>query len=343
MKITVKGTVKFVLMLALACVLLYYAFSGISWTDFVEGLRSCNWLWISAAMITGFLAILFRGLRWRLMLLPVAPKLKRKACYDAYSVCYLSNLAVPRSGELVRCGMLASDGSVSFENAFGSMILERSWDLVINIVAALCVVLFTRFRPFIIEKMWTPFCDNLSFNIVWLLVAVVVMVGIAVWAIFAFKDRIKASKTGQKLFRFAHGFFNGFKAGFKMKHNGTFIVYTLAILICYWFESMFVILAFPAVSHLGLMDALLITVIGSVGWLVPVQGGFGAYHFLVSVAMVPLYGISQSEGIVFATISHETQVLMMIICGTLSLISVALAKKKAVAPSMTEQQPASQE
>jgi len=76
------------------------------------------------------------------------------------------------------------------------------------------------------------------------------------------------------------------------------------------------------------MDALFLMVVGSLGWVVPVQGGFGAYHFIVSMTLVPIYGVTQSTGLIFATISHESQVVQMIICGIISLISVAVYKKK---------------
>jgi len=67
-------------------------------------------------------------------------------------------------------------------------------------------------------------------------------------------------------------------------------------------------------------DAFFIMMVGSLGWMVPVQGGFGAYHFLVSAALVPVYGLSQQTGLVFATISHESQILQMLVNGIISLV-----------------------
>jgi hypothetical protein len=69
-------------------------------------------------------------------------------------------------------------------------------------------------------------------------------------------------------------------------------------------------------------------IIGGFGWVVPVQGGLGAYHFIVSLALSSVYGISQTTGVVFATISHEAQALVMILCGAASLISMSMWKKR---------------
>src|SRR5574344_1722471 len=87
------------------------------------------------------------------------------------------------------------------------------------------------------------------------------------------------------------------------------------------------ILEFPSVGHLTLVDAMFLMVVGGLGWVVPVQGGLGAYHFIVSLAIATVYTIPQTEGVVFATISHESQAIMMIICGAVSLISINLSGK----------------
>ena len=69
-------------------------------------------------------------------------------------------------------------------------------------------------------------------------------------------------------------------------------------------------------------------IVGGLGWVVPVQGGLGAYHFIVSLALWSVYSIPQTTGVIFATISHESQALAMIICGIISLISVGFKSKR---------------
>ena len=79
---------------------------------------------------------------------------------------------------------------------------------------------------------------------------------------------------------------------------------------------------------MGAIDALFLMVVGGLGWVVPVQGGIGAYHFIVSLALLKVYAIPQTTGVVFATISHESQAIVMILCGLISLVSISLWKKK---------------
>jgi hypothetical protein len=113
-----------------------------------------------------------------------------------------------------------------------------------------------------------------------------------------------------------------------MKHGFLFIAYTVTVQVLYWLEIVFVIKAFPAVSHLTGMDAMFIMALALIGWAVPVQGGFGAYHVIVSMALVPIYGIDQSTALVFATISHEAQIVQMILVGFTALALTFFLKRR---------------
>ena len=74
------------------------------------------------------------------------------------------------------------------------------------------------------------------------------------------------------------------------------------------------------------MDGLFLLVIGGLGMSAPVQGGIGAYHWIVSRGLSTVYGITVEQGLVFATISHESQSLLAITLGTVSFFLI-LRKK----------------
>lgn len=80
--------------------------------------------------------------------------------------------------------------------------------------------------------------------------------------------------------------------------------------------------------HLDLVDAFFLMVVGSVSSLVPVPGGFGAYHYLLSLALSTVYGIPMATGLIFATLSHESQALIQIICGAGSYIAETFRPEK---------------
>ncbi|NJK98644.1 MAG: hypothetical protein HC905_30340 [Bacteroidales bacterium] len=61
--------------------------------------------------------------------------------------------------------------------------------------------------------------------------------------------------------------------------------------------------------------------------VVPVQGGFGAFHGMIILGL-SLYGITVDKAFVYAVLSHESQTLLVIIAGSVSLIKVFSSKSK---------------
>ena len=121
--------------------------------------------------------------------------------------------------------------------------------------------------------------------------------------IFVYRRKLSRYRFFAKIFSLAKGLLNGLAAGLKMKNKWRFLLYTLLLWLCYWIMSYSTILAIPQVAGLNWADALFLMVVGSLGWIVPVQGGIGAYHFILSLAMASIYSIPQTSGVIFATIS----------------------------------------
>lgn len=316
-------------MLAISLFLLYFAFKGVKWEDFVSGIKGCNFWWIGLSMVASILAFYFRALRWRLVMLPLNNTITRREAYDGVTVAYLTNFALPRAGELARCGVVAATKKASFESVLGSVVLERSFDMLTYIVILFSVIVFrwTQFGGFFSEQVWKPIAGSLQFNIIWLILGIIAIVTITIVLLYKYRETLKRRKFFQKLFKIFKGLCDGLVSGFKMKYKWNFFIYTILLWGCYWLMSLFTIYAFPEVGNLNGVDALFLMVVGGLGWIVPVQGGIGAYHFILSLALASLYGIPQTNGVIFATISHESQAVTMIVCGTISLISIYLSKK----------------
>lgn len=325
---TFKTIIKYTLAIGLAVLLLYLAFRKLNWNDFVTGLKSCNyWLILATIALQWFITYL-RGNRWRIMMRPLSKEITRKETYDAYAICYLSNMAVTRAGEVVRCGLIADTGKATLEGALGTVIIERAWDILCVFLLCIPLLFFGKFRDFLVEKMFKPAASSLNMSWIWLILIIVAVCVVIILIIRANKERIAASKVGSKVMKFCKGLVDGIKAGFKMEHKWAFFAYTAVIWFGYWMCSYWTLKALPAASSLTMMDALFITVVGSLGWMVPVPGGFGAYHFIVSMTLVPVFGLSQSNSLIFATLSHESQTVQMLACGLISLAAWALYKKR---------------
>lgn len=327
---TPKKIVQYVILLLAAAVLLYFCFRGIKWADFKESLKECRYIWIAVSMLCGVSGFILRSLRWRMLLRELNPQVTLKESYDGLTIGNLTNFAVPRIGELVRCGVVARKKKVTFEGAIGTMLLERTWDLVCLFAFVLLLVLcmWKRFGQFFETEMFSPASGKLSKIILISIVVFAVAVILFLLFMFFLRKRLQNNKFYIKIAGFAKGLWHGIIAAFKMKNKWLFFLLTFLLWGSFWLTSMTTILAFPGMDGFGWTDALFLMLAGSLGWAVPVQGGIGAYHFIVSLALAQLYGIAHADGMVFATISHESQALAMIICGTVSLIAIAADSKK---------------
>jgi len=329
---------KWILMAFIAVALLYFAFRGVKWNDFVSGLQGCNFWWVGAAMVSSIVAFWVRGARWRLILLPLNPTISRRDCYDGVTTAYLTNFALPRAGELARCGIIAGTGKTSFEAALGSVVLERSIDLICDLIIVVAIVWFSweQVGDFMTREIWGSAAERFQFSMVWFLIAAVALFAAVCIVLYRYRERLSRNRFFAKLFSVVRNAWDGLAAGFRSEHKWAFLFYTIALWTLYWSQSLFTVYAFPGVcdqsisistgvAGLNGVDALFLMVVGSLGWIVPVQGGIGAYHFILSLACAAIYGIPQTEGVVFATISHESQALTMLVCGAITLITASVS------------------
>lgn len=317
--------IKYSFWAALAVVLLYFSFRGVDWKEFWRVLLQCKWSYVALAMAAGVLSFIFRALRWRLLLLPEEPGTRRIDCYDGFAVGKLCDFAVPHIGEFVRCGYVVTP-RLTYDKALGTVVLERAWDIMTLFLLIVLLLVFgwTEFGGFFEDKILGPAAGALNISLWWLLALVILVLAATVWAVFALRGR---SKFCAGVAGFFKGIAEGIGSCLKMKQKGLFMLLTVALWSMFLLMSWFIIKALPVDYGLTAVDALFIMLVGSVAGIVPVPGGFGAFHYLVALALQTIYGIPFEMGIIFATLSHESQAITMAICGAVAYFHQALKRR----------------
>lgn len=345
MNTKVSKVLKYVISAAVAVVLLYFSFREVKWDDFIGGLRTCRWEFILLSMAASILAFWLRGLRWREILLPIDGSIRRRTTFNAVNIGYIANFVFPRIGEFVRCGFITKNSmpeqgrgtenpdvpgrkKASYDKVLGTVVLERVWDMIVMFafLIALLVCRWSLFGEFFMEKMWRPIARTFDFSVWWIVLGLLVLLSLAVWRVV--KSRGK-SRFAAKVCGVFSGLVEGFSSFLRMRHKWRFLLYTISIWTMYWLMSAFTMLALPELDALGIVDSLFLMIAGSVGWLVPVPGGFGSFHYIVSLALSVIYGIPFEQGIVFATLSHESQAITMALCGGASYLYETMDRKAA--------------
>ena len=88
--------------------------------------------------------------------------------------------------------------------------------------------------------------------------------------------------------------------------------------------------SFGFTSNLPALAGLTVFVMGSFGMVAPVQGGIGAWHFMViGTLLIYLPEVNNIENMTrsFALVVHGAQTAMIIILGSLAIVALPFANK----------------
>jgi len=314
---------KYLLSVLLAALLVYFACKGIDWKQFLDGLKATRWFWMAMFFAATYMAIVFRAQRWKQLLKPLDPNIKYGKVWDATNVGNLCSIAIPASGDFVRCGMVTT-ATASYEKVFGTIVMERTWDVVAILLmfAAALLMGWSHFGGFFVDNVWHPLTSKAT--ILWILLALALIAFGTLKLIYYFKDK---SKLAGKIVKTINGLVQGFKSFGSIHNKVPFLLYTVGIWTMYMLMSYFVLKAIPELSHLSLQDGLFICALGNIASVVPVPGGIGAYHYLLKVSLTTLYGVSEEIGLLYATLNHESRAVMLVILGAWSYIMRVMIMK----------------
>ena len=336
MNANIKKTIKYILSAVLAVALLWFSFRDVQWTDFIEGLKGCRWEYVLLSMAAGAFAFWLRALRWRQLLLPVDDSISRTTTFNGINIGNISNFVFPRIGEFVRCGVITRRSQpidpahpehkkASYDKVLGTVVLERGWELLVMLLLLLVVLIggADRFGSFFMERIWEPMVQRLDTGVWWLLAAFAATGCVALYALWHFRN---ANGVCSKIWGVVRGIAQGFASCLQMKRKWLFFTYTALIWMTYWFMAASTVWAAPFLDNLDMIDALFLSLVGGLGFAVPVPGGIGAFHFVISMALASLYGVPVELGVVYATLSHTSQAITQIVFGTGSYVYEAIRK-----------------
>lgn len=333
---TIKKTIKYIASAAVAVLLLWFSFRDVEWSSFAAVLKECHWGYVALSMAAGSFAFLLRALRWRRLLMPIDESISTLTTFNGVNIGMISNFVFPRIGEFVRCGVITRRSApvdpehpdkkkASYDKVLGTVVLERSWELLVMLLLLAVVVIagFKRFGGFFIEQIWNPMAQRLDFSIWWIVALLVAVCAAGLWLLWRYRE---SNAFCSKVWGIFKGILQGFASCLKMDNKWLFFAYTACIWLTYWLMAASTVWAAPFLEHLDIIDALFLSLVGGIGFAVPVPGGIGAFHFVISLALSMVYGIPMEMGIVYATLSHTSQAITQIFFGAVSYIVEAVRK-----------------
>lgn len=326
-----RDILKFVVFLSIGIFFIYWFLLKLDsdektaiWDAFV----SARWSWVAVVIVISLASHLLRALRWRLLFKPLDYQPSVNNTFGAVMVAYLANLAVPRLGEVIRCGMLRTSEGIPLEKSLGTVVTERLIDVLMFFLIVLLgfLVMFGDVKDFLYDTLSTKFENLPTLAAIAGSLAVALVVLLVLYRLL--RKKLEKIPLFQKIKSLIVGCWDGVKSILHLgwKSALLFTLYSLGIYFLYIAGGWVILNAFDETAHLGFQTAFVIYLFGSVGMMIA-QGGLGAYPVLVWQAL-DIYGISQSTSLACGWLLWSSQQALVIVVGLAYLVYFSLNKKK---------------
>jgi uncharacterized protein (TIRG00374 family) len=321
----IKRIGKLLLALALAGFFFWLAFRHVDLAYLWSSMKQISLWWLAPFSVVMILSNVIRAERWKLLIEHEKKDLDHMTLTAGVFNGYFFNLIGPRFGEVSRPVYVSRRENISTSKLFGTIVVERIFDMLTLIVLFIITVAAlisnkSLLRQVFGDRAMDIFTGNISlFTAIWIVIAVI---GLLILAFAAWKTvqclAAYYEKVNDWLMKFKQVLIN-FKDGLlsvrEVERWGLFVFYTALIWFCYILMSFipFWMFNLQQVYGLGMLQAVIITVVSSVGMAMPSPAGLGTYEYLVKKAMVILFGVPAVTGLAYATITHAVTLLLVIL------------------------------
>lgn len=304
--------------------------------------QGVDYRYLIAMMAITVMSHVIRGIRWGIQLraagIPRIPVMAESvSIFGAYAL----NLVFPFLGEAWRCVYISRREGCKLSTVVGTDLGDRASDgiMILLIIILTVFVAHPAIDRFLDRYPIGEAIDRYTTDgAMWIGIAVVLAVLIACDYFFRNTSIVKGINAS------AMRIWDGFKVLFHMKGTGLYLILTLGIWICYFFEAYVCFFAFPFTRELvtdspytlGLVPGLVVFVFGSCSMAVPSNGGLGPWNIAVMFAL-SLFGISDSDGAAYSIVCWSFQAIILVATGIFGAFYI-MATRKAVKRELARRQ-----
>ena len=328
MKEKIYTIIKFVLFLSLGLLIFWWVYKDQNADEIIAELKKANYFWIAVSLVLSILSHLSRAIRWKLLINPLGHKISTLNSFFAVLVMYISNMAIPRSGEITRCSIIKKYEKVSLSKLLGTVVIERTFDFIMLFIL-LFVVLLTQFNVVLDFIQRNPGVEQKVSSIMqiqYLVIFLLFIIALAVFTYF-FRKKFKESIVYIKFSELVKNFISGIDAVRKMDKKWEFIFHSVFIWLMYFLMIFVTFWAFEFTEHLSLLSGLTVFVMASFGMVAPSPGGIGTWHFMAIETLI-IYQVAYVDATAFALVAHGAMNLFLLVVGVIALILLPVINNK---------------
>ena len=312
--ICVNKYIQFIIISLISILGIYFAFKGENISEVFFHLSQTNLNGVLIAVMLLMLSCIVRAYRWQLILKPF-DFISLKSVFSATMIGYFGNSIMAfRLGELLKSYSVSKDTKINMMQAFGTVILERTLD-----VMAVLLIFF-----FLIP--WFPFEDSyvtyatLGFSIGFLIVVFVIFLLIK----YNFYQKLEHLKwfsygLGLAFFKAFKKVFEGLTSLKKIESPWKIIISSLIIWSIYYIET--IILTYACHIDLSMIEIGILLVLGSIAFGLPaLPGSAGTYDAGIKYSLLFVFGISNYKAMNYTIVSHSVAFFPPMLIGLIYFI-----------------------
>jgi uncharacterized protein (TIRG00374 family) len=283
-------------------------------------LSQANYFLLIPILLSLFLSHWLRALRWQYLLDPVK-HITVSSLFSALIIGYMANTFMPAHlGEFVRAYILGKKEAVSTPQTFSTIVVERIIDMFSFLLLMALAIMLYPFPEWVTQGGYWMFFGTMLLLI--FLILLKTNSGLALrmisFILTPFPHKIK-----EKVHHLLESFIGGLNGLKGLKYY--FLLFITSILIWVGYGAVLYLAFFMFNFELGILAALVILVITTVGVIVPNSPGYvGTYHKLCQLGL-GLFSIPAALGASFAIIVHAVNFVPVLVLGLILMAKEGLS------------------
>jgi uncharacterized protein (TIRG00374 family) len=295
--------------------------------EFIYAFKHANYWLIIPVIILSILSHISRSMRWKILMEPLGYKPALKNVFAVTMVGYLTNLAVPRLGEILKCTFLARYEKLKIDKLVGTILVERTFDFICYIIfIGITVLIQIDLIGDYVKKELSDIAETSGFPI-W--AKLLIVAAIIIIIIYGIKYLLKKNPNNRIILKL-NNIFKGIAAGFttikNLKQRKLFIFHTLFIWSMYLLQIYVGFSAMGATAHLSIKAACSVLTLATLA-MIATPGGIGSFPFFV-MQTLSIYAIPRPMGKAFGWLIWGVSTGIVLVVGLFALVLLPYLNKK---------------
>ena len=284
--------------------------------EIIVNIKQADYIVILISISMGIISHVIRAIRWKIMLIPMNYNPKTINLILSVFISYISSLAIPRSGEVLRATILNKYEKIPFSKGFSTIVIERLIDIIILFIIIILAMILN-------FELINSFLKIEKFNFSAFLIILLTLSSSIIFLKVIYKSE---NQYLIKLKMYMNDFKEGLITTYKIKKKSYFLSLTLLIWILY--IGMFYVMKWTMIetANLNLESILLGFTVGALSLSIS-NGGIGVYPYLVSQVFI-FYGIEYDASLSFGWILWTSNTIVVIVLGAISFFMFPLFNMK---------------